>query len=124
MQDSLSHFPISLDGRDHQRAIRCSKRFFQIKELRIGKTTIAFGVAGEDDDLEAVSGFVEDGGDVGELVSGIAPTLGIGVLSCEGFVQGIGGKIGAVGPADDAKLVDACLCEEFCVFERFEDGAK
>jgi hypothetical protein len=96
----------------------------KIEELGSWQPAVTFGVAGEDDDLEAVSGFVEDGGDVGELVSGIAPTLGIGVLSCEGFVQGIGGKIGAVGPADDAKLVDACLCEEFCVFERFEDGAK
>jgi len=42
----------------------------------------------------------------------------------DGLVQGIGRKIGSVGPADDAKLVDDCLREEIEVFERFEDSAK
>ncbi|MCH7727815.1 MAG: hypothetical protein IH991_15240, partial [Planctomycetes bacterium] len=62
--------------------------------------------------LETLGGIVEDRDDAGVIiVSAFALLLRLSVLSYVRFVHGIGRKIGSVGPADDAKLVDARLRE-------------
>ena len=82
-------------------------------------------MAGEQHDLKLLGGFVENGADAGEIiVSADALLLRLSVLSYNGHAQRIGREIGAVWPAKDAKLIDACLCEECWVFERFEDRAE
>jgi len=62
---------------------------FEIEELRIWQAAVTFGVAGWEDDLEAIGGFSVGGGEAGELgVVGIRDAITYRRAGQRGFRAG------------------------------------